>query len=413
MKNHEKPLKILSLQYYCFPDEMGGAWKLTYEVNKRLVAKGHKVVQIACKPNDCLPDFEVIDGIEYYRIGVKECKSFISLVKEVRRVSEKIIQKYQIDLIHIHNPLIDFACLFNSKLWKVPRVYHFHSLWFDEEKINCLGFQNENKVPLFAFKLRVRLGIIKVIEWVCFLASKRFVFLSTYTKSRFREFFPFKRSRLNVIPGGVDLENFKPGVTGMSQNECQKRLGIAENTKVFLTVRRLESRMGLQNLIDACYRINLKNPNLLFCLIIVGAGSLEKNLRSQIEKLGMGEKIVLAGRVSDEDIAYYYGAADLFVLPTLAIEGFGLATVEALASGLPVMGTPVGGTKEILSNIDPSFLFEDSSPESMSKLLQGFLENPKPIIAQKENCRKEAEKKYDWNLSVNRLEKMFYEVLGR
>jgi glycosyltransferase involved in cell wall biosynthesis len=411
MKNNEKPLKILSLQFYCFPDEMGGAWKLTYEVNKRLVEKGHKVVQIACKPDDSLADFEVIDGIEYYRIGAKECKSFISLIKEVRRVSEKIIAKYKIDLIHIHNPLVDFACLFNSKLWRIPRVYHFHSLWFDEEKINSLGFQNYNKVPFFDFRLRAKLWLIKIIEWTCFLVSKRFVFLSSYTKRRFQSFFPFKKSKLNVIPGGVDLETFKPGVTGLSQDECHKRLGVPKGAKVFLTVRRLESRMGLQNLIDACYLVNQRNPKLLFYLAIVGAGSLKSDLHDQIEKYGMGEKIKLAGRVPDLDIAYYYGAADLFVLPTLAIEGFGLATVEALASGIPVFGTPVGGTTEILRNIDPKLLFEDSSPESMAKLLQGFLENSEPTLALKENCRKEAEEKYDWNLSVNHLEKLFYEVL--
>ncbi len=411
MKNNEKPLKILSLQFYCFPDEMGGAWRLTYEVNKRLVKKGHTVVQIACKPDDFLPDFEIIDGIEYYRIGANECKSFIHLIKEVRRVSEKIIEKYQIDLIHIHNPLVDFACLFNLKLWSIPRVYHFHSLWFDEEKINFLGFQNYNNVPFFDFKLRARLLVIKIIEWICFLVSKRFIFLSSYTKKRFKEFFPFKRSKLDVIPGGVDLETFKPGVTGLSQGECRERLGISKDTKMFLTVRRLESRMGLQNLIEACYLVNQRNPELIFYLAIVGAGSLKEVLNNQIEKYGMSDKIKLAGRVSDTDIAYYYGAADLFILPTLAIEGFGLATIEALASGIPVIGTPVGGTTEILRNVDPGLLFEDSSPEAMSKLLQNFLENSEPILALKENCRTEAEKKYDWNLSVNRLEKTFYEVL--
>ncbi len=411
MKNIEKPLKILSLQFYCFPDEMGGAWKLTYEVNKRLVEKGHTVVQIACKPDEFLPDFEIIDGIEYYRIGAKECKSLISLIKEVRRVSEKIIEKHKIDLIHIHNPLVDFACLFNAKLWKIPRVYHFHSLWFDEEKINFLGFKNFNKVPLFDFKLRARLWVIKIIEWVCFLVSKRFIFLSSYTKKRFQEFFPFKKSKLNVIPGGVDLEAFKPGVTGFSQDECRKRLGISKDAKMFLTVRRLESRMGLQNLIEACHLINQKNPDLPFYLTIVGAGSLKDVLNNQIERYGIEDRIKLAGRVSDEDIAYYYGAADLFVLPTLAIEGFGLATIEALASGIPVVGTPVGGTTEILRNVDPKLLFDDSSPEAMSKLLQNFLENPEPILALKENCRKEAEEKYDWNLSVSRLEKTFCEVV--
>ena len=60
---------ILSLQYHSYPDAVGGAWKLTHEINKRLVGRGHRVVLITCKSeNDC-PDNEIIDGVEFYRIS--------------------------------------------------------------------------------------------------------------------------------------------------------------------------------------------------------------------------------------------------------------------------------------------------------------------------------------------------------
>jgi len=61
--------------------------------------------------------------------------------------------------------------------------------------------------------------------------------------------------------------------------------------------------------------------------------------------------------------------ADLFVLPTLELEGFGLVTLEALASGVPVLGTPVGGTVEILKNLNPKLLFKDASSESRARLI--------------------------------------------
>jgi glycosyltransferase involved in cell wall biosynthesis len=78
-------------------------------------------------------------------------------------------------------------------------------------------------------------------------------------------------------------------------------------------------------------------------------------------------------------IFLYYQMADLFILPTTELEGFGLVTVEALASGLPVLGTPVGGTKEILTKLGSDYLFDDSTPQSIAtgilKALNGWAAN--------------------------------------
>ena len=83
--------------------------------------------------------------------------------------------------------------------------------------------------------------------------------------------------------------------------------------------------------------------------------------------------------VSREKLPLYFKVADLFVLPTTAIEGFGLVTAEAFASGLAVMGTPVGATMEILEKIDKNLIFDGTSPESLSNGLEYFFHNPSDI----------------------------------
>jgi glycosyltransferase involved in cell wall biosynthesis len=72
------------------------------------------------------------------------------------------------------------------------------------------------------------------------------------------------------------------------------------------------------------------------------------------------------GRVSDEDLVRWYRSADLVVLPTQELEGFGLATAEALASGTPVLGTPAGATPELLTDLDPGLVAADVTPDAIA-----------------------------------------------
>ena len=402
-------LDILSLQYYCYPDEIGGAWKYTHEVNRRLVERGHRVFLITCKTMDDLPDYEVIDGVSWYRIDVKASKNVYSLARQMRRQLKTILHENAIDLVHVHNPLIEIAGFSYLPFWRLPKVYHFHSLWCDEERINRIAAQGKNNPLSFQWQLEAVCAMIRGMEWFCFKTAKQILFLSQYSKERFEEFYPFHHAMLNIIPGGVDIENYRPGVTGLNQKECRERLGLPSDAPILLTVRRLAARMGLENLITACGLIRDRAPDLNFYLTIVGKGDLFDKLSSQIRESGLEDCIRLAGKITGEEIHTYYEAADLFVLPTLSIEGFGLATVEALSSGLPVLGTPVGGTVEILESIDSKLLFDGTTPQALADRIESFLQNPKPYFALKEVCRRKAVEKYDWNRVVDRLEEAFYD----
>lgn len=405
-----KKLNILSLQFYSYPDEVGGAWKLTYEVNKRLAERGHRVFLITCKPEEGLPDYEIIGGTHYYRIGFSESKSVTGLWRGLREKINAISSEFSIDLIHIHNPLIEFILLTLPQSWKIPKVYHFHSLWFDEEKINKQSALNSGLSLGSRCKLGLTLNVIRLIEWTCFCAARSVLFLSQYSKNRFCEFFPWKKSRLKIIPGGVDIKEFRPGVSGLTPAQCRQKLNLPLDQPVLLTVRRLAARMGLENLISACAIIVKCHPQLKFHLAIVGKGELFDRLSALIENHNLKDRVRLTGMVSAEDLPLYYGAADIFVIPTVSIEGFGLATAEALSSGLPVLGTPVGGTVEILNAIDSRLLFENSGVEAIASGIEKFLFNPQPYLDLKNDCRQQAVDKYGWEQVVDRIEEEFLTV---
>jgi glycosyltransferase involved in cell wall biosynthesis len=216
---------------------------------------------------------------------------------------------------------------------------------------------------------------------------------------------------VTVIPGGVDLERFKPF---SEKDSIRARIGLPEDKFTLFTVRNLVPRMGLENLISAFEIVQNGRSDLL--LVIGGEGPLEKALKEQARKCGVEDFVRFAGYIPDEDLPSYYQMADLFILPTTELEGFGLVTVEALASGLPVLGTPVGGTREILTKLGTDYLFDDSTPQSIAsgilKALNGWATNQAVYKDVSQTCRKVVEQHYSWDNHVSKLEDLFYSMLG-
>jgi glycosyltransferase involved in cell wall biosynthesis len=402
----EKPA-ILSLQYHSYPDAMGGAWNLTHAINKRLVDRGYRVVLITCKPEEKLLDREIVDGVEFDRIPNALSKNPIRLWFAIRKRIKKYLIEDEPWIAHVHNPLVGAFAIAIKKYRKIPKIYHFHSSWYDEEKIN-LTETNEVAINLY-----VRLKIIRWLEWVCYHYSKSILFLSDYTRKRFLNYFPFRKPRMRIIPGGTDIEKFCPSENTNEINEIRKKLGIPNGYKFLLTVRRLEARMGLDNLITAIAEIVNQSPELKFKLVIAGKGSLEGRLKSQVMLTGLDNHIHFSGFVPDEFLPKYYAAADIFIMPTEFIEGFGIATVEALSSGLPVIGTPIGGTTEILESIDKKLLFKDEKAKSMAEKIEWFLKTPDYIFSLRSKCREEALKKYSWDLVTDRVEEELKLIWGK
>jgi glycosyltransferase involved in cell wall biosynthesis len=408
MNHPKKNLTILSLQYHCYPDEVGGAWGLTYQVNKRLVAGGQQVHLITCKPSDSLPNDEEIDGVFFHRISVKDSKSFIPLWRSVRRKVNQILKSEKIDLIHIHNPLVGFLAILHPQLWKVPKVCHFHSSWYDEEKINQIGTET-SKIPL---RLKIQLQLIRLMEWAGYAMSQNILFLSEYSKNRFLKYYPFTPPKLCVIPGGVDIQEFKPPNSVEEVHSIREKLKLSVEIPLLLTVRRLEQRMGLENLICAAGILHRQSPDLKFQMVFTGKGSLKDRLEQLILEQEVSHCIQLIGLVPRETLPLYFCCADLFVLPTLAIEGFGLVTAEAMASGLPVMGTPVGATVEILKQVDERLLFQNTSPEALAEGIEIFLKAPESFREMRSKCRDVAQNQYSWGMVVKKIQQEFIKALS-
>jgi len=172
--------------------------------------------------------------------------------------------------------------------------------------------------------------------------------------------------------------------------------------------------MGIDNLIAAMEDVVLSVPGVQ--LVIGGTGPMKANLEALRSRLKLERCVHFVGFIPDGDLPRYYQAADLFILPTIELEGFGMVTLEALASGTPVLGTPVGGTREILGRLDRGFLFEDTSPTAISRLIinecHRYQDRPEQRQHDSQRCRDFAERYYSWDVNVDSTERLFAQMIG-
>ena len=172
----------------------------------------------------------------------------------------------------------------------------------------------------------LRVALAKHIERRVYGRADRIVTLSEAFATEACERYGVSRDKVRVVPGGVDAHPF---LAAPARAAARERLGWPVERPIFLSVRRLTRRMGLENLIAAFQIVRGAHPNAL--LLIGGTGHLATVLHRQIEERGLQDSVRLLGFVPDADLPLAYAAADVTVVPTLALEGFGLVTLESLA----------------------------------------------------------------------------------
>jgi glycosyltransferase involved in cell wall biosynthesis len=252
----------------------------------------------------------------------------------------------------------------------------------------------------------VSVRLSKYIEHKVYARTDHAITLSQYMKRVLVETYSFPEERISVIPGGVNIKQFK---VCLSRDEARLRLDLPRDRPIILTVRRLERRMGLDNLIEAMAQVVRTCPDVL--LLIAGKGALQNQLDQQIRSRNLSANIRMVGAVTDQVLPLLYRAVDFSIVPTTAYEGFGLILVESLASGTPVLGTPVGAIPEVLSPLAESLLLESAAPEHLAEGIQDALSG-KRVLPSMQECETYAAENYAWPIIASRVTGVYREIVG-
>jgi glycosyltransferase involved in cell wall biosynthesis len=207
--------------------------------------------------------------------------------------------------------------------------------------------------------------------------------------------------KITVIPGGVDCSRFAIGAT---RAECRDRLGWPRDRRIVLSVRRLTHRMGLSHLVAAVGMLRERVPDVL--VIIAGGGPLESELQTQIRRAGLENNCRVAGFIADDDLPAVYRAADISVVPSVALEGYGLIVPESLAAGTPALVTPVGGLPESVLGLAPHLVFTEASAPAIARGLGDALSGTVPMPTSEE-CRAYARQRNDWPVIVEQVRRVY------
>jgi glycosyltransferase involved in cell wall biosynthesis len=397
---------MLALFVTDYPPEetIGGSVRVLYEQCTRLAERNHDI-HILTRKENFKNGFNIPDNLKIWKYTTNiqnHCSLFLSTLKNSLALFEVLAQKYKYDVINFHQPFSALGVLKSPKNTSVKNIYTCHSLSFEE-----YWSRNGNAHQGIKYPLNLVNGYLrKKIEKYVLLKSDKVVVLSEYTKNKISSAHKVPGNKCIIMPGGVDIGRFHPS---NNKIDLRAKLNLPKNKIVLFTVRNLVNRMGLANLIKALKYVVKENPDIH--LIMGGEGPLKARLKCLTEESGLTDYISFAGFVSEEQLPEYYQAADIFVLPTKELEGFGLVTLEALASGLPVLGTSIGGTKEILGQFDDSFIFDDTGPDSLSKKIiekcNIIKENPLKWKAISSRCRTFVERHYSWEKNIDTLEELF------
>lgn len=172
--------------------------------------------------------------------------------------------------------------------------------------------------------------------------------------------------KIEVVGNGVDTEVFHPE----NQDEARARLGLAADAKVLVSVGGLVERKGFHRVIEVLPSLLGEFPNLVY--LIVGGASPEGDMRAELEqqvaRLGLGPHVRFLGVVPPGELRWPLSAADVFVLATRN-EGWANVFLEAMACGLPVVTTDVGGNREVVRDESLGMVVPFGDPDALATAL--------------------------------------------
>jgi len=390
----QKKLKIL-IASETYPPDMNGAAIFTQRLGRELSKRGHKVLTIA--PNYRFKDEVEKDesGLNIFRVksfAVKPIHPYFRVIDIVglRGKMKKKIKEFNPDIIHIQNHFL----LGNTTL----KIAKYHNI----PVIGTNHFMPENLLQYLPSLIHKE---AKKIMWRHFKSVyKKLDFI---TSPSFAAIKMVKDMGLTnpmiVISNGVNLHKFK---RRGKDKKLMSKYNIDGSEPLLLFVGRMEYDKNIDLLLRAV-KIALKKVK--FKVLLVGRGKNDKDLIDMRNELGLQEYVIFTGRIDEDELERIYSLADIY-LATGTAELQGIAVMEAMTTGLPVLAINAVALPELVSNNVNGYLFEKDEKDLAQKIIT-ILQN-RNLWLQMAQKSLEIIEKHDINKIIPQFEELYYKVIS-
>ena len=377
--------------------DSGGMNVYMRELSRQLCRRAHTMDIFTRRTDRDTPQVVEIDGrtrIIQIEAGPLEAKkvSLQRYLPEFRRgvirFQEKQGRSY--DLVHSHYWLSGWVGQALKVRWNVPHVIMFHTLG---EVKNRAHFSEHEPDYRIAGERLVAQGADRII---CASEGERRALI---------EFYGVSPERAVQVPCGVDMDHFRP----MPRAAVRRELGLSQDEPLVLYVGRIEPLKGIDILLRAAAETEGR-----FRLLVVGGDGKEARrkaeLRQLADELGIAGRVVFRDAVPHEQLPLYYNAADICVVPSY-YESFGLVAVEAMACGVPVVASRVGGLLETVRHGETGYLVSWRCPEPFAERLELLLDN-EPLRRSLGRMARSAVERFRWAEVASRVEDVYHELVS-
>ncbi len=357
------------------PKSIGGAEIATLNIATELAKRGHEVHVITTGDKKLKGDKRGDFYIHYIQLGMLPEASILGAISySVKALAQ--IRRINPDIVHAQRFYREgLSAFLAKKLLKKP-----YCIW-------CHGSDIYLSWKFKGIASKLFLGQADAV-----------VALTEHMREKIKE---ICHRDASVIPNGIELKRFER----LPRRSTVK--SAASDEKTLLFVGRLDPIKGVAYLIEAMNTIVKRNPQVR--LLLVGDGKERRSLETLVEELRLVEYVSFVGKVPNEKVPEYMAATDVLVLPSLS-EGFPVVLLEAMACGLPIVATNVGGIPEIVRDGENGFLVEPESSKEIAEKVLKLLENDELRRRISQNNFEQA-KNYSWEAVVDKLEKVYMKVI--
>jgi len=348
----------------------GGAEVYTYEICKRLVAKGHAITLLTPKFKDC-KEYEVIDGIKIIRYAGK-----YSIYLKAKSYYKKYLEKENFDII------ID----------QINTIPFFTTSFISNNKIVCLIHQLAKEFWFYETKFPINIFGYYFIENICLKKYKN-INTITVSKSTKNDLENLGFKKISIVHNGFELNLFP----SLKKNEDEF---------ILLFIGRLTKSKKPLDILKA-FKIVYKNYQNIK-LFIIGDGPLKKDLVKFSNKINIGTKINFLGYLNENE-KYEIIQKSTVLLVSGVREGWGRIVTEANSVGVPAIGYNINGLRDSIIDGKTGLLCEPN-PEAMAKKIIEFLED-KNLQNELSKNALEYSRNFSWDKSVDEFEKILEGVL--